>query len=98
MKVKVTIPYKDSLAHYTIEEESNNIFSASLDDYEGSVHNIPDTHLIIAKGVRHWIGSADDEVLIRLLGEMIDIHQQSGVFQHTQSDIVRPDNSADQKS
>jgi hypothetical protein len=96
MKVKGTIRYKDALAHYTIKQESNNIFYASLDDYEGSLHNMPDTSLIITKGVRHWIGSSDNKVLIYLLGEMIDIHIQSAIFQDKQMDIISQDEFTDQ--
>jgi len=81
MKVKVTVKYKNALAHYCIRQESNTIYSAELDDYEGSVHNIPPTQLIITKGVRHWIGSCDNQILIADLGEMIEVHIHSGIFQ-----------------
>ena len=80
MEVKATVTYKGSLAYYTIEEDTKGIFSATLVDYKGSTHNMPPVHLIITKGVRHWIGSTDDDVLTNELGEAIEISLQSGIF------------------
>lgn len=80
MEVKATIAYKGAAAHYSIREDTKGIYSATLIDYNGSDSNMPPLQLIITRGVRHWIGSIDDEVLTNDLGEAIEINLQSGVL------------------
>lgn len=79
MEVKATVTYKGSPAHYSIKEDTKGIYSATLVDFEGNVHNMPPLYLIITRGVRHWIGSIDDDVLTNKLGEAIEINLQSGI-------------------
>lgn len=80
MEVKATVTYKGSQAHYGIREDTKGIYSATLIAYDGSIHNMPPVHLIITRGVRHWIGSTDDDVLTNELGGAIEISLQSGIF------------------
>ena len=80
MEMKATVTYKGSAARFSIKEDTKGIFSATLIDYEGSTHNMPPVHLIVTKGVRHWIGSTDDDVLTNELGSAIEINLQSGIL------------------
>lgn len=79
-RVKATINYKGAPAQYSIMEDTKGIYSATLIEYKGNVNNMPSAQLIITKGVRHWIGSIDDDVLINDLGNAVEINVQSGIF------------------
>lgn len=96
MEVKATINYKGAPARYGVAEDTNGIYSATLVEYEGSVHNMPPVHLIITRGVRHWIGSIDDDVLINDLGAAIDINVQSGIFFNYEAKKFKEDKQADE--
>jgi hypothetical protein len=78
MTVKTKINYRNAFAHYNITIEDEGIYSATLLDYEGSIHDLPPANIILTKGIRHWIGSTSDEVLTNDLGEVIDVYLQSG--------------------
>ena len=80
MKVKAKVNYKNAVAHYDIVKEKDGIYAAMLEDYEGSVHNLPPANITLTRGIRHWIGSMNDEVLTNDLGEVIDIYLQSGII------------------
>jgi hypothetical protein len=98
MEVKATINYKGAAAYYSVTEDTKDIYSATLVEYKGSVHNMPPVQLIITKGVRHWIGSIDDDVLINDLGGAIDINVQSGVFLNYEAKKFEEDKEADEVS
>jgi hypothetical protein len=74
MEMLAGIKYRGAQAYYTIIREEDQIYSAKLEDYEGSAHDLPPTQLILTKGIRHWIGSSEDLTLINDLGEVIDAH------------------------
>jgi len=96
MEVKATVTYKGSKAHYSIKEDTRGIYSATLIDYEGGSHNMPPVHLVITKGVRHWIGSIDDDVLTNELGGAIEINLQSGIFFKNETKKIEEDKLTDE--
>ena len=96
MEVKATVTYKGCQAHYSIREDTKGIYSATLVDYEGLVHNMPPVQLIITKGVRHWIGSTDDDVLTNELGGAIEINLHSGIFFNNETKKFEEDRLTDE--
>ena len=79
MELKATVRYRNEFAHYKIVNEGDQIYAARLEDYKGNVHNIPPTHIVLTKGIRHWVGSIDDEKLVNDIGEMIDLYCTIGI-------------------
>jgi hypothetical protein len=80
MEIKALVKYRDQYAEYRISQEKTGIFLASLERYEGSVHTLPPPTITMTKGVRHWIGSTDEQPLIDDLGEIIDLNSEVGLL------------------
>lgn len=86
MEIKALVKYRDQYAEYLIRPEQKGIFLATLERYEGSVHTLPPPTITMTKGVRHWIGSTDEQPLIDDLGEIIDLNSEVGLFSANEED------------
>lgn len=82
MEIKALVKYRDQYAEYRIVLESEGIYTAILERYEGSVHSLPPPKLTMTKGVRHWIGSTEEQPLLDELGEVIDLNVDAGFPLH----------------
>jgi hypothetical protein len=78
MEIKALVKYREQYAEYRIVMESEGIYTAILERYEGSVHSLPPPKLTMTKGVRHWIGSTEEQPLLDELGEVIDLNVDAG--------------------
>jgi hypothetical protein len=78
MEIKALVKFREQYAEYRIVLESEGIYTAILERYEGSVHNLPPPKLTMTKGVRHWIGSTEEQPLLDELGEVIDLNVNAG--------------------
>ena len=78
MEIKALVKYREQYAEYRIVLESEGIYTAILERYEGSVHSLPPPKLTMTKGVRHWIGSTEEQPLLDELGEVIDLNVDAG--------------------
>jgi hypothetical protein len=77
VEIKATIKHKENFAEYRIRHEKQGIYQATLEKYDGDVHDMPPRAIILTKGVRHWIGSCAEQNLIDSLGEILDINRKS---------------------
>ena len=68
----VMIKYRGGRACFTIFQEGEGIYTASLLSYEGEEGNTPPEEITLIKGVRCWTGSIEDKTLLNELGEFID--------------------------
>lgn len=74
MKIDAIIPYRNSVARYSILRESEYIYTATLLSYDGNTHDLPPVNITLTKGIRHWIGSTHIQILIDHIGEIIDMN------------------------
>ena len=72
MDIEAVVTYKGGLATYLIKREQEFIYSASLKEHDGKVHDIPPINITLTKGLRHWVGSTHYQSLVEDLGEWID--------------------------
>lgn len=79
MEIKAVVGYRGFYTEYRISKENKDIYLATLKRFDGN-DNPPPSSFIITRSVGHWIGSIDDEALINRIGEIIDIHIDSGIF------------------
>ena len=66
------IKFNNSRACFSIHQESEGIFMATLVSFQGKDHNSPPKEIVMVKSVRSWAGSVEDEALLREIGEFID--------------------------
>ena len=72
MDLEAVVTYKGGPATYLIKKEQDLIYSASLKQYDGNVHDIPPINITLTKGLRHWVGSTHLQSLVDGLGNLID--------------------------
>jgi hypothetical protein len=75
VEIKAIVQYREFEARYRIKREKleNTIYFALLEDYAGPTDQLPPVRITLTKGIRHWVGSSDDQNLIDELGKVIDI-------------------------
>jgi len=72
MKFSVSVPFRNGLAHYSINQEGKGVFLAQLEQFEGPPQEEPPANVILTKSVRRWRGSSEDQTLIDHLGQAIE--------------------------
>jgi hypothetical protein len=74
MEFEAEIPYADGKAMFRITRENPGIYSASLLYFGGEQRQSPPAEITLIRGVRGWTGSEPDEILINVLGNLIEAH------------------------
>lgn len=72
MELTVPVPYEGALAYYDILQESEGIFLAILDTYEGELSLSPPARIVLIRGVRRWTGSFTHQPVLDELGRAIE--------------------------
>lgn len=72
MKLELMLIYNGGNAFYKIHQEEVGIFTAYLISFDGKATQAPPEIITLVKSVRNWTGSAEDDSLIRDLGDLID--------------------------
>lgn len=72
MEIKAVVMYRGAIAHYSITQENEGIFTAHLNRYDGRVDHHPPYKLTLIKGLGAWSGSIDDPTLLNNLGRVIE--------------------------
>ena len=75
IEIKIILSYRGHPAEYRIvrDKTGNNIYLARLEEYKGPTDFLPPTRVTLTKGIRHWVGSCEDQELIIDLGSAIDL-------------------------
>ncbi|HEX6333959.1 MAG TPA: hypothetical protein VFZ78_07015 [Flavisolibacter sp.] len=76
MELKAVVAYDGGVAHYSVSPESTGLYQARLEKYEGSGDRTPPEELILVRGVRHWSGSTEQQVLLDELGRAIESRER----------------------
>ena len=71
--MKAVVKYRGHRAEYRITAEGGGIYNAVLEQFDGSVHDIPSPNITFTKAVRQWIGSTLDLPLIQKLGKVVEL-------------------------
>lgn len=59
-------------ACFKIRKENPGIYLADLSHFEGAQKELPPKQITLIRGMRHWTGSCDNEVLLNQLGKIIE--------------------------
>ena len=81
MELSAVVQYAGNLAHYTITPERAGIYQARLLKYEqmdGVAGVIPPASVALLRGVRHWVGSTEEQYFVDQLGNAIEQRVRSG--------------------
>ena len=81
MEMQISVDYQGYPATYKVMPEQKNIYLAELLDYFGCWDfNPPPEKITLTQGVRHWIGSIDNQNLIGDLGLAIEVKMASSDY------------------
>lgn len=72
MEMKAVVMYRGGMAHYSITQENEGIYSAHLNRYDGRVDHYPPYKVTLIKGVQNWSGNIEDATLLNNLGRVIE--------------------------
>jgi hypothetical protein len=72
VELEAMIAYKNGRACFRIHQESEGIFTAYLITFLGENSESPPEEITMVRSIRNWIGSTEDEILLRELGAFID--------------------------
>ena len=72
MEVIAVVQFAGNQAQYTITPENYGIYHARLQTFEGKEGPVPPLSVTLVRGVRHWVGSSDNNHFINELGNAID--------------------------
>ena len=78
MEVKAVVWYAGKLAHYVITPENSGVYYARLLTFEEQSGPTPPANLILVRGMRHWVGSANEPYLVDELGKVIEYRIRGG--------------------
>lgn len=81
MELTAVVQYAGNLAHYTITPESAGIYHARLLKYEhadGADGATPPLSVTLVRGVRHWVGSTEEQHFVDQLGKAIEQRVRRG--------------------
>jgi hypothetical protein len=74
MQFEADIPYGQGKAMFRISRENPGIYCASLLYFDGDQQQSPPMEITLIRGIRGWTGSENDEILINVLGNLIEAH------------------------
>jgi hypothetical protein len=74
MEFDAEVPYGQGKALFRISKENPGIYSAALLRYDGDQQHSPPRVITLIRGIRGWTGSENDEILINVLGNLIEAH------------------------
>jgi cellobiose phosphorylase len=72
MIFETAVPYRSGTALYRIDRETPELYNACLISFDGTTDNTPPGEITLIRGFKSWAGSDNDEVLVNMLGSMID--------------------------
>lgn len=72
MHLDVAVPFQNALAHYSVLKESEGIYLAVLQHYEGERSQSPPLRIVLVKSIRNWTGSFDQAEFVNQLGRAIE--------------------------
>jgi hypothetical protein len=74
MEFDAEVPYGHGKAMFRISKENPGIYCATLLHFNGDQQYSPPMEITLIRGVRGWTGSENDEILINVLGNLIEAH------------------------
>ena len=74
MEFDAEVPYGHGKAMFRIMKENPGIYCASLLNFDGDEMHGPPMEITLIRGIRGWTGSESDDVLINVLGNLIETH------------------------
>jgi hypothetical protein len=72
MHLDITVPYRNARAHYSVLKESEGIYLAILQQYEGDKEEAPPLRIVLLKSIRNWTGSFEHPEFVKLIGKAIE--------------------------
>lgn len=72
MHLDIAVPFQNALAHYSVLRESEGIYLAVLQHFEGPKSQAPPLRIVLIKSIRNWTGSFDHSEFVNQLGRAIE--------------------------